>query len=63
MLIWIFIDTGEILILKKVQMHLLTLLKYVKRGFAKGWNKLHPKKYHGTVSINGSADSEGIYTI
>ena len=34
-----------------------------KRGFAKGWNKLHPKKYHGTVSINGSSDSEGIYTI
>jgi DNA-directed RNA polymerase specialized sigma subunit len=34
-----------------------------KRGFAKGWNKLHPKKYHGTVSINGGADSEGIYTI
>jgi len=24
---------------------------------------LHPKKYHGTVSINGSSDSEGIYTI
>tara|TARA_B100000900_G_scaffold402169_1_gene407738 strand:- start:22433 stop:22798 length:366 start_codon:yes stop_codon:yes gene_type:complete len=34
-----------------------------KRGFAKGWNALHPKKYHGTVSINGSADSDGIYTI
>ncbi len=34
-----------------------------KRGFAKGWNKIHPKKYHGTVSINGSADSDGIYTI
>lgn len=34
-----------------------------KRGFAKGWNKLHPKKYAGTVSINGSVDSDGIYTI
>ena len=34
-----------------------------KRGFAKGWNKLHPKKYHGTISINGAADSDGIYTI
>jgi len=34
-----------------------------KRGFAKGWNKLHPKKYQGTVSLNGGADSEGIYTI
>lgn len=34
-----------------------------KRGFAKGWNKLHPKKYTGTMSIDGSRDSEGIYTI
>ena len=34
-----------------------------KRGFAKGWNKLHPKKYHGTVSINGSQDGDGIYSI
>jgi hypothetical protein len=34
-----------------------------KRGFAKGWNSLHPKKYKGTISINGSADSEGIYSI
>ena len=34
-----------------------------KRGFAKGWNKLHPKKYAGTVSIDGGTDSEGIYTI
>ena len=34
-----------------------------KRGFAKGWNKLHPKKYHGTISINGHADSDGIYSI
>lgn len=34
-----------------------------KRGFAKGWNKLHPKKYNGTVSIHGGEDSEGIYTI
>jgi hypothetical protein len=34
-----------------------------KKGYAKGWNKLHPKKYKGTVSIEGSADSEGIYSI
>ena len=31
-----------------------------KRGFAKGWNKLHPKKYGGTISMSGG---EGIYTI
>jgi hypothetical protein len=34
-----------------------------KRGFAKGWNTIHPKKYAGTVSITGSSDSEGIYSI
>lgn len=38
-----------------------------KRGYAKGWNKLHPLKYKGTISINGSADGasehHGIYSI
>ena len=38
-----------------------------KRGFAKGWNKIYPKKYHGTMSIDGfgrNADGEsGIYSI
>jgi hypothetical protein len=34
-----------------------------KRGYAKGWNKLYPKKYEGTVSIEGGIDSEGIYSI
>ena len=29
-----------------------------KKGFAKGWNKLYPKKYAGTISINGSSDGE-----
>ena len=36
-----------------------------KRGYAKGWNKLHPTKYKGTISITGNGDGEnsGIYTI
>jgi hypothetical protein len=34
-----------------------------KKGYAKGWNKLYPKKYEGTISINGGMDSEGIYSI
>ena len=37
-----------------------------KRGYAKGWNKIHPTKYKGTVSISGtSSDGEnsGIYTL
>ena len=34
-----------------------------KKGYAKGWNKLYPKKYDGTISINGGMDSEGIYSI
>jgi hypothetical protein len=34
-----------------------------KKGYAKGWNKLYPKKYDGTISIDGSMDSEGIYSI
>lgn len=36
-----------------------------KRGYAKGWNKIHPTKYKGTISITGSTDGEnsGIYTI
>ena len=34
-----------------------------KKGFAKGWNQIHPKKYAGTISIDGGRDSDGIYTI
>ncbi len=38
-----------------------------KRGYAKGWNKIHPLKYKGTISINGSSsdgeDGGGIYSI
>ena len=36
-----------------------------KNGYAKGWNKLHPGKYNGTISLSGSgdSDSEGIYTV
>ena len=30
-----------------------------KRGYAKGWNKIHPQKYKGTLSIDkGSGNSE-----
>lgn len=38
-----------------------------KRGYAKGWNKIHPQKYKGTVSIDSSSGSAegggGIYSI
>lgn len=36
-----------------------------KNGYAKGWNKLHPGKYKGTLSLEGSGnpESEGIYSI
>lgn len=39
-----------------------------KNGYAKGWNKLYPKKYAGTISLNGNGESEndnggGIYSI
>lgn len=39
-----------------------------KRGYAKGWNKIHPVKYKGTLSIdrittNGSEDSGGMFNI
>jgi len=36
-----------------------------KNGYAKGWNKIHPGKYKGTISLSGkgSSDSEGIYSI
>lgn len=34
-----------------------------KNGYAKGWNKLHPSKYDGTISINGAVDSDGLYSI
>jgi acid phosphatase class B len=31
-----------------------------KRGYAKGWNKIHPKKYKGTLSMtNHGGSSEG----
>lgn len=35
----------------------------IKKGFAKGWNALHPKKYQGTLSIDKTQDYEGIYSI
>lgn len=37
-----------------------------KRGYAKGWNKIHPQKYKGTISMNrtsGDEDGGGIYSI
>jgi hypothetical protein len=37
-----------------------------KRGYAKGWNKIHPQKYKGTISMSrtsGDDDSGGIYSI
>lgn len=38
-----------------------------KRGYAKGWNKIHPLKYKGTISLDRSSSHEdqdsGIYTI
>lgn len=38
-----------------------------KRGYAKGWNKIHPQKYKGTISIDSSSgnseNSTGIYSI
>lgn len=34
-----------------------------KRGFAKGWNHLYPKKYKGTMSLDGGYDSDGIYSV
>ena len=37
-----------------------------KRGYAKGWNKIHPQKYKGTISMNrasGEDDNGGIYSI
>lgn len=39
-----------------------------KRGYAKGWNKIHPQKYKNTLSLDrkGYSDNDhdgGIYTI
>lgn len=37
-----------------------------KRGYAKGWNKIHPQKYKGTISMSrtsGDEDGGGIYSI
>lgn len=38
-----------------------------KRGFAKGWNRLYPKKYTGTISLDGGSrndeDGDGIYSL
>ena len=30
-----------------------------KRGYAKGWNKLHPQKYKGTLSMDRINSSDG----
>lgn len=35
-----------------------------KRGFAKGWNKIYPKKYKGTIRLNsGGENDDGLYSI
>ena len=40
-----------------------------KRGYAKGWNKLHPNKYKGTISMdrinsnNSDGDNGGMFNI
>jgi len=35
----------------------------IKRGLAKGWNHVHPKKYTGTIRIDGGESSDGIYSM
>ena len=33
-------------------------------GYAKGWHKLHPEKYQGTLSLDSSGmDGDGIYSL
>ena len=39
-----------------------------KRGYAKGWNKIHPQKYKGTLSIDristgGDSENVGMFNI
>ena len=35
-----------------------------KKGYAKGWNKLHPKKHSGTIRMSGNGeDGSGIYSL
>ncbi len=35
-----------------------------KNGYAKGWDILHPKRYKGTISMNGSeASPDGIFSL
>lgn len=37
-----------------------------KKAYAKAWNKLYPKKYAGTISMDGSAgdgENDGIYSL
>ena len=36
-----------------------------KNGYAKGWNKLHPGKYKGTISLDkkASPESDGVYSL
>lgn len=36
-----------------------------KNGYAKGWHKIHPGKYKGTISLDRkqNSDSEGVYSI
>jgi|TARA_B100001173_G_scaffold293808_1_gene287206 hypothetical protein len=35
-----------------------------KKGYAKGWNKLHPKKYSGTIRMSGGGEEgTGIYSL
>ncbi len=34
----------------------------IKKGFAKGWNTIYPKKYAGTFSLDGGDNAE-IYSI
>lgn len=37
----------------------------IRRGIFKGWNQIHPKKYHGTLrlDLNYNENSEGIYSL
>lgn len=38
-----------------------------KNGYGKGWNRLYPKKYKGTISLDGKyandEDGEGVYSL
>jgi len=64
LLYWTCLSIGIDLSRKRQKNAFAFYTQIAKNAYAKGWNKLHPGKYKGTLSLDGGLENQGgIYSI